>query len=103
MTITPEAFRDQFPVFDSKVFLNSCSKGALSRDVERAYHDYLDSWRNEGSPWEEWVALLERTRTRMAAYLGCDTDEQRSRAATTRRGDRPGPGQLEPARCRRLR
>lgn len=75
--MTPESFRRRFPIFERerKVFLNSCSKGALSDAVESAYGDYLRSWRSEGSPWDVWVDLLERTRSRVASFLGCDADE----------------------------
>lgn len=72
---SPEAFRERFPIFDNKVFLNSCSKGALSIAVESAFGDYLDSWRGEGSPWEDWVSLLESTREAFARSIGCEPDE----------------------------
>lgn len=29
--MTPERFRERFPIFERKTFLNSCSKGALCR------------------------------------------------------------------------
>ncbi|HEY7821169.1 MAG TPA: aminotransferase class V-fold PLP-dependent enzyme [Vicinamibacteria bacterium] len=73
--MTPERFRERFPIFEKRTFLNSCSKGALSRDVEVAYGQYLDSWRGGGSPWEEWVAVLERARSRFAALCGASEDE----------------------------
>ncbi|HJS73675.1 MAG TPA: aminotransferase class V-fold PLP-dependent enzyme, partial [Vicinamibacteria bacterium] len=73
--MTPQRFRERFPIFQKKTFLNSCSKGALSREVEEAYGQYLDSWRGGGSPWEEWVAVLERARSRFAALCGASEDE----------------------------
>lgn len=75
--MTPESFRRRFPIFEreQKVFLNSCSKGALSDAVEAGYADYLRSWRCAGSPWDDWMELLERTRARVASFLGCDADE----------------------------
>lgn len=73
--MTPERFRERFPIFERKTFLNSCSKGALSREVEDAYGRYLDSWRGGGSPWDEWVAVLEKTRSRFAAFCGASDDE----------------------------
>lgn len=72
---SPETFRARFPVFDNKVFLNSCSKGALSDSVEAGYNAYLDSWRIEGSSWDEWVAMLEKSRSAFANYVGCSDDE----------------------------
>ncbi len=73
--MTPDAFRQRFPIFERKVFLNSCSKGALSHDVENAYRDYLDSWRHEGSAWGDWVGKLEEVRAAFAAFIGADADE----------------------------
>jgi len=73
--MTPERFRERFPIFERKTFLNSCSKGALSREVEEAYGLYLDSWRGGGSPWEEWVSILEKARSRFAAFCGASEDE----------------------------
>jgi selenocysteine lyase/cysteine desulfurase len=72
---SPREFRKRFPIFGEKVFLNSCSKGALSHEVERAYGTYLESWRTKGSPWEEWVGVLESTRQAFASLVGCDSDE----------------------------
>ncbi len=75
MSMTPERFRERFPIFERKTFLNSCSKGALSREVEEAYGQYLDSWRGGGSPWEEWVSVLEKARSRFAGLCGASEDE----------------------------
>ncbi len=72
---SPEAFRARFPIFENKVFLNSCSKGALSDSVEAAYGAYLDSWKTEGSPWDDWVSMLEKTRAVFASHIGCTGDE----------------------------
>ena len=57
--LTPAEFRKRFPIFESKILVNSCSKGALSREVEEADHRYLHSWRTGGTPWDEWVGVLE--------------------------------------------
>ncbi len=73
--MTPERFRERFPIFERKTFLNSCSKGALSHEVEEAFRTYLDSWRGGGSPWEEWVSILESTRSRFARFCGASEDE----------------------------
>ena len=73
--MTPQLFRERFPIFERKTFLNSCSKGALSREVEEAYGLYLDSWRGGGSPWEEWVSILEKARSQFSAFCGASEDE----------------------------
>jgi selenocysteine lyase/cysteine desulfurase len=74
-SISPRKFRDGFPIFERKVFLNSCSKGALSYGVSRAYEDYLESWRSSGSPWDEWVSRLEAVRSRFASFCGASEEE----------------------------
>ena len=74
-TLTPTEFRKRFPIFESKILVNSCAKGALSREVEEAYDRYLSSWRTGGSPWDEWVGVLESTRSAYAEFLGCAPDQ----------------------------
>ena len=67
--------RERFPILQTKTFLNSCSKGALSLDVRQAYMDYLDDWEQLGSPWELWVNKLEQARATFAALINADPDE----------------------------
>ncbi len=74
-TLSPSKFRERFPVFERKVFLNSCSKGALATSVERAYGEYLESWKGSGSPWDVWVSRLEAVRNRFASLCGASGDE----------------------------
>jgi selenocysteine lyase/cysteine desulfurase len=68
-------FRSRFPIFERRVYVNSCSQGALSLDVDQAMRAYLDSWHESGSPWEMWVDQVERLRSRFAASIGADADE----------------------------
>ena len=67
--------RDHFPIFERRAFINSCSKGALSREVEAAYHTYLSDWETLGSPWELWVEKLEATRQAFATLIHAQPDE----------------------------
>jgi selenocysteine lyase/cysteine desulfurase len=69
------AFRAQFPILGRRIYVNSCSQGALSLPVEAALAGYIESWHSGGSPWEEWVAQVERLRARAAAAIGADVDE----------------------------
>lgn len=69
------AIRSRFPIFRDKIYLNSCSQGALSDSVEKAMADYLTSWRELGSPWELWVEEYERARSCFAAMIGAEPDE----------------------------
>ena len=68
-------FRARFPILGRRVYVNSCSQGALSLDVDEAMRAYLDTWHDGGSPWEMWVEEVERLRTRFAASIGADRDE----------------------------
>jgi len=73
--MTLDEFRARFPILGRRVYVNSCSQGALSIDVEAAMHAYLDSWHELGSPWEMWVEQVELLRARFAASIGADSDE----------------------------
>jgi len=69
------ALRRRFPVFLKKIYLNSCSQGALSDSVEEAFHEYLASWHAHGSPWETWVERQEAARAAFARFIGASADE----------------------------
>lgn len=69
------AIRSQFPVFERKLYLNSCSQGALSRRVETAFGEYLRSWHEQGSPWDLWVEKYEEARGLFAGFIGAEPDE----------------------------
>jgi len=70
-----DEFRARFPIFRRRIYVNSCSQGALSTDVEEAMRAYLDTWHGSGSPWEMWVEQVEHLRARFAASIGADVDE----------------------------
>jgi selenocysteine lyase/cysteine desulfurase len=67
--------RSRFPIFKHKIYLNSCSQGALSDAVENGLTDYIRSWHEHGSPWDMWVEHYERTRRLFAEFIGADEDE----------------------------
>ena len=67
--------RDHFPIFKEKVYLNSCSQGALSVEVMAAYQAYLDDWQEKGSPWELWVERSEAARHAFAALVNARPNE----------------------------
>lgn len=75
MSLTPAQFRARFPIFSRRVYVNSCSQGALSLDVEAAMAEYLRSWHEGGSPWELWVEKVEELRTAFARTIGADREE----------------------------
>jgi selenocysteine lyase/cysteine desulfurase len=67
--------RSRFPVFREKIYLNSCSQGALSDAVRGGFDEYLASWDRSGSPWDVWVEEYEATRRTFAQFLGAQPDE----------------------------
>ena len=69
------SIRQKFPIFKTKAFINSCSKGALSAEVKQAYADYLADWEELGSPWELWVNKLEAVRLAFAHLLNAKASE----------------------------
>ncbi|HEX8860105.1 MAG TPA: aminotransferase class V-fold PLP-dependent enzyme [Actinomycetes bacterium] len=71
----PASIRGRFPIFKRKVYVNSCSQGALSDSVRAAYQRYLDDWDERGAPWEYWVELMEAAREEFAGLIGADGDE----------------------------
>ena len=73
--MTLERFRQRFPILGRRVYVNSCSQGALSLDVESALATFTESWHTHGSPWDRWVGEVERLRAVFAAAIGADADE----------------------------
>src|SRR5215471_10812714 len=70
-----QEIRSRFPIFQRKIYLNSCSQGALSDAVERGLDDYIASWHEQGSPWETWVERYEAARTAFAKFIHASPDE----------------------------
>ena len=67
--------RSRFKIFESRIYLNTCSQGALSDAVERGFDDYLASWHEQGSPWETWVEHYEAARKLFAEFIHATPDE----------------------------
>jgi selenocysteine lyase/cysteine desulfurase len=74
-TLSLEAFRGRFPLLSRRVYVNSCSQGALSLDVEQAMSQFLESWHARGSPWDTWVGKVEALRAAFARSVGADPAE----------------------------
>src|SRR6202162_1113964 len=68
-------FRKQFPIFQQKVYLSSCSQGALSTPVEASLQEFIESWHTHGNPWETWVTRMEELRAEFAQLINASTDE----------------------------
>lgn len=67
--------RSRFRIFDRKIYMNSCSQGALSDCVEASFCELLKSWHEQGSPWDLWVQKYEQIRTQFAEFIGAEADE----------------------------
>jgi selenocysteine lyase/cysteine desulfurase len=70
-----ERCRHRFPIFEQRVYINSCSQGALSDAVRASYEQYLADWDEHGAPWEYWVERQETARAVFAALVNADSDE----------------------------
>jgi selenocysteine lyase/cysteine desulfurase len=70
-----EPIRSRFPIFEHTIYANSCSQGALSLDVRRAYEEYLAGWDEHGAEWEHWVERAEAARATFARLVAADADE----------------------------
>src|SRR6516162_5329523 len=69
------AIRGEFPIFEHTTYANSCSQGALSHRVRRAYEEYLDGWDENGAEWGHWVERAEAARAAFARLLHADSTE----------------------------
>jgi selenocysteine lyase/cysteine desulfurase len=67
--------RSRFPIFQRKIYLNSCSQGALSDAVQAGLENYIASWHQQGSPWETWVDHYEAARRAFARFINATPDE----------------------------
>jgi selenocysteine lyase/cysteine desulfurase len=67
--------RSRFPIFEHTTYANSCSQGALSIDVRKAYEEYLEGWDAQGAEWEHWVERGEAARATFARLVVADPEE----------------------------
>jgi selenocysteine lyase/cysteine desulfurase len=71
----PDRIRHRFPIFARRVYINSCSQGALSDSVREAYEQYLRDWDEKGAPWEYWVERQEAARASFASLVNAVPEE----------------------------
>jgi selenocysteine lyase/cysteine desulfurase len=67
--------RSRFGIFQRKIYLNTCSQGALSDAVQAGIEDYIASWHKQGSPWETWMERYEAARIAFAQFINASPDE----------------------------
>ncbi|MGH9685142.1 MAG: aminotransferase class V-fold PLP-dependent enzyme [Candidatus Acidiferrales bacterium] len=70
-----ESVRSRFPIFKNKIYLNSCSQGALCDAVEESLLAHIRSWDEDGSPWGRWVEKYESARASIARFIGARPEE----------------------------
>src|SRR5213594_40941 len=70
-------YRDEFPIFRDKIYLNTCSLGALGERTRRKLAEFVDLWQLRGaSAWYDvWWAALAELRARYARIVGASPEE----------------------------
>jgi selenocysteine lyase/cysteine desulfurase len=71
----PDRIRHRFPIFRKRLYINSCSQGALSDAVRESYERYLADWDERGAPWDYWVEKTEQARGAFAGLVNADPEE----------------------------
>jgi len=68
----PARWRAEFPILETRTYLNSCSLGALSRRSEAYLDDFRARWHAMGAPawYEHWLGRIEELRAKVARFLG---------------------------------
>lgn len=69
------SFRARFSIFKRKIYLGSCSQGALSDAVEAGIAAHLSSWHEHGLHWDFWMERYESTRAAFAKLIGAKPEE----------------------------
>jgi selenocysteine lyase/cysteine desulfurase len=71
------AWRDEFPIFQTKTYLNTCSLGAMSTSTRAAVGTFLDTWEAHGaSAWYTlWLSEVQAAREKFACLIGARADE----------------------------
>src|SRR5712664_3194220 len=70
-------YRSEFPIFRDRIYLNTCSLGALGERTRRKVAEFLDVWQSRGaSAWYDvWWAGLGDLRARYARLVGAAPTE----------------------------
>jgi cysteine desulfurase/selenocysteine lyase len=68
--------REQFPVTDGVVYLNTAAAGPLSRRVMEAASGYYRQMMDDGDVhWDQWLARRETVRKQIAEFINAEPDE----------------------------
>ncbi len=68
--------RQEFPVTESVVYLNTAAAGPVARITAKAAADYYDQMMKDGDiHWDDWLAQREKVRAQVAAFINAEPDE----------------------------
>src|SRR5437870_7309181 len=70
-------YRSEFPIFRDRIYLNTCSLGALGERTRRKVAEFLDLWQSRGAAawYDVWWQSLGDLRTRYARLIGAAASE----------------------------
>src|SRR6266480_4509330 len=70
-------YRSEFPIFRDRIYLNTCSLGALGERARRKATQFLDAWNARGAAawYDVWWAALAELRDRYARVIGATGEE----------------------------
>ncbi len=65
-------YRSEFPIFRDRIYLNTCSLGALGDRTRRRVAAFLDEWQARGAPawYDTWWAALAELRAAYGRIIG---------------------------------
>jgi len=71
------AYRSEFPILQRKIYLNSCSLGALSKRSMQGMAQFMEMWNEWGAhAWYElWMGEIAQARQKFAAIIGAQVHE----------------------------
>lgn len=71
------AYRSEFPILQRKIYLNSCSLGALSNRSMQGLARFMEMWNEWGAhAWYEiWMGEIAKARQKFAAIIGAQEHE----------------------------
>lgn len=70
-------YRSEFPIFRDRIYLNTCSLGALGDRARRKVVEFLDVWQQRGAAawYDVWWAALAELRSRYGAVVGAEASQ----------------------------
>src|SRR2546429_1554906 len=70
-------YRSEFPIFRDRIYLNTCSLGALGDRTRRKVAEFLDLWQARGAAawYDVWWEALGDLRARYGKIVGAGPGE----------------------------